>query len=248
MGRENWQIIRDKISGEIASGSFSPGDRLPTEPELCQLFGAGRHSIRRAVAALAVEGKLRVEQGRGTFVESAPLINYHIGRRTRFRQNLQEQGLAPGGDQISAEIVPAPARIARALALEEGAAVHRLLNRGFADDVPISLGLSWCCAARFPDFAERRAAGQAVSDIYAAHGVTDYFRRSTTIFARRAEEEEARLLAQHPLLPVLVVQKTDVDEAGRPIGHSEGVWSAERVQFTFDTDPPGAERPDDSRF
>src|SRR5690606_4890570 len=38
---------------------------------------------RRAVSALAIEGKLRVEQGRGTFVEDAPLIDYHIGRRAR---------------------------------------------------------------------------------------------------------------------------------------------------------------------
>lgn len=239
MGRENWQTIRDRIADGIATGDLAPGAQLPTEPELCRSFGAGRHSLRRAIAALAVEGKLRVEQGRGTFVESAPLINYHIGRRTRFRQNLREQGVAPGGDQILAEVIPAPDRIARALALPAEAMVHRMIVRGLADGVPISLGVSWFPADRFPDLAERRARGDSVTAIYAAHGIADYFRRSTTIFARRAEEEEARLLAQHPALPVLVVQKTDVDAAGRPIGHSEGVWSAERVQFTFEADPPG---------
>lgn len=237
MGRQNWQHIRDRISDGIAAGAFPPGARLPAEPALCALFGAGRHSLRRAVAALAVEGKLRVEQGRGTFVAEAPLIDYHIGRRTRFRQNLRGRGLAPGGELILAEAIPAPAPVARALMLAEGAPVHRLVQRGLADGVPISLGVSWSCATRFPDLAARRAAGEAVSEIYAVHGIADYFRRSTTIFARRAEAEEARLLSQHPALPVLVVQKTDVDAGGRPIGHSETVWSAERVQFTLDTDP-----------
>src|SRR5690606_41811079 len=83
MGLQQWQIIRDRIAQDIAAGELAPGARLPTETELCRLFSAGRHSVRRAVSALAIEGKLRVEQGRGTFVEDAPLIDYHIGRRAR---------------------------------------------------------------------------------------------------------------------------------------------------------------------
>ncbi|WP_244936017.1 phosphonate metabolism transcriptional regulator PhnF [Paracoccus siganidrum] len=233
----NWQMIRDRLAEGIMRGEYAPGQRLPTEPELCRHFGIGRHSVRRAIEALAVEGKLRVEQGRGTFVETAPLIDYQIGRRTRFRQNLRDQGVAPGGDLIEAGLVPAPAAIARALDLPEGAPVHRVLTRGLADDVPINIGLSWHSADRFADFGSRRRQGEKVTDIYRTHGIADYFRRSTSILARRASPDEARLLAQHPALPVLVVQKTDVDVEGRPIGHSQGVWSAERVQFTLDTDP-----------
>ncbi len=233
----NWQMIRDRLTEDIMRGEYAPGERLPTEPELCRHFGIGRHSIRRAIDALVVEGKLRVEQGRGTFVEAAPLINYQIGRRTRFRQNLRDQGVAPGGDVIEVGQVSAPAAVACALELPEGAPVHRVLTRGLADDVPISIGLSWHPAERFADFGQRRSRGEKITDIYRAYGIADYLRRSTSVFARRARKDEALLLAQHPALPVMVMQKTDVDMEGRPIGHSQGIWSAERVQFTLDTDP-----------
>jgi GntR family phosphonate transport system transcriptional regulator len=242
MGRDNWQIIRDRLSADISAGHLKPGAQLPTESQLCQSFQAGRHSVRRAVAALAVEGKLRVEQGRGTFVQAAPLINYHIGRRTRFRQNLLEQGVSPAGEHLSDAVVPAPAAVAAALGLVEGEAVHRLLRRGLADRVPISLGLSWHAADRFPDLAVRRLAGESVTDIYRSHGIADYFRRRTSIFARRPSLEEAGLLMQHPDQPVLVLQKTDVDGSGQPIGYSEAVWAADRVQFTFDN--PAEDTPD----
>jgi GntR family phosphonate transport system transcriptional regulator len=33
----------------------------------------------------------------------------------------------------------------------------------------------------------------------------------------------------------MVVQKTDVDATGAPIGHSEAVWAGARVQFTIDS-------------
>lgn len=240
MGRENWKAIRDRLSADISGGTLTPGTQLPTESELCRSFQAGRHSVRRAVAALAVEGKLRVEQGRGTFVQAAPLINYHIGRRTRFRQNLLDQGVTPAGEQIAEEIIAAPALIAAALGIAEGSAVHRLLRRGLADGVPINIGLSYHCATLFPDLAERRGAGQSITDVYRAYGIADYYRKRTVVFARRPDAHEAGLLMQHPDQPVIVLQKTDVDANGRPIGHSEAVWAGDRVQFTFDTLNDGA--------
>jgi GntR family phosphonate transport system transcriptional regulator len=247
VSRENWKIIRDRLSAEIAEGRLAPGDQLPTEAQLCRTFATGRHSVRRAVATLAAEGKLRVEQGRGTFVQSAPLISYHIGRRTRFRQNLLDQGVNPAGEQLSDSIVPAPPHVAAALALPEASPVHRLLRRGLADGVPINLGLSYHCAARFPDLAARRAAGESVTDIYRSHGIADYFRKRTVVFTRRPQSEEAALLMQHPDQPVMVLQKTDVDAGGRPIGWSEAVWAGDRVQFSFDIpDDEGGPAPDGS--
>lgn len=235
MQRNSWQIIRDQLAGDIASGKLAPGTQLPTEPELCVAFGAGRHSVRRAVSALAIEGKLRVEQGRGTFVEAAPRIIYQVGRRTRFRQNLLDQGIAPKGEHLSTEIIPAPPRVASALGLAEGTQVHRILRRGFADGVPISLGMSFHEAAAFPDLGARRADGISVTDIYRDYGISDYFRKRTTIFTRRAEPDEARLLEQHIDHPVMVLTKTDVTADGREIGYSEAVWAGDRVQFSFDT-------------
>lgn len=234
MVRETWQTIRDRLAAEILSGALAPGAQLPTEPDLCTRFGAGRHSVRRAIAALAVEGKLRVEQGRGTFVESAPLINYQISRRTRFRQNLLSQGVTPAGEQVTDDVIPAPRRVAEALSLPEGTSVHRLMRRGLADGIPVSLGVAYHPFALFPDMADLRRSGRSVTDIYRTHGIADYLRKSTTIYARRPTVEEARLLKQHPDQPVLVVTKTDVDLAGRPIGYSQAIWAADRVQFTFD--------------
>lgn len=244
MGQEHWQRIRDQLSAEISGGQLLPGTQLPTESQLCQSFQAGRHSVRRAVAALAVEGKLRVEQGRGTFVQAAPLINYHIGRRTRFRQNLLEQGLSPAGEQIADDIVPAPALVAVALGLAEGGAVHRMLRRGLADGVPISIGLSYHSSERFPDLAARRGAGQSITDIYRDYGIADYYRKRTIVFARRPDAQEAALLMQHPDQPVIVLQKTDVDADGHPIGYSEAIWAGDRVQFTFDSLEEGGDAPE----
>lgn len=231
---QTWETTRDKISDEIAAGHLPPDSRLPSEPELCVLYNTRRHSLRRALAALVAEGKLRVEHGRGTFVERAPLINYVIGPRTRFRENLLAQGLTASGQGISEMRIPASARVAAALGLPVGAPVFAICRRGFANDLPISLGWSYHDAERFPDMADARRAGTSVTETYRKHGIADYRRLSTTIFTRLATEHEAPLLMLRPGQSVLIVQKTDVDLDGRPIGFSEAAWAGDRVQFTFE--------------
>lgn len=229
----DWTIVHGAIAGRITRGELRHGDRLPIEPELAVEYGLGRHSVRRAVAELEIEGLVSVEQGRGTFVRSQPSIRYRIGRRTRYRENLVAQGVVPGGDFVSARIVPACTRVAGSLGIEPGVPVHRVLSRGLADGVPITLGQSFHEAARFPDLGQRRQRGDRLDAIYRDHGITDYLRRDTTIFARRPDAEEARLLDQHRNQPVMVLQKTDVDCEGRPLGCSDAIWSGHRVQFSI---------------
>lgn len=131
----------------------------------------------------------------------------------------------PSGEHIAHDVRPAPEPVAREMGLEPNPPVHHLVRRGFADEVPISLGIGWHPAALFPDLGDLRASGKSVTDIYQDHGVADYFRKRTTIFTRRPEPEEAALLNQHMDSPVLVVTKADVTRDGRVIGYSEAVWA-----------------------
>ncbi|WP_293761837.1 GntR family transcriptional regulator, partial [uncultured Aquitalea sp.] len=72
-----WRQIENTLAEEIAGGRLQAGERLPTELQLAERFGVNRHTIRRAVSTLVERGLLRVEQGRGTFVQDNA-IDYAI--------------------------------------------------------------------------------------------------------------------------------------------------------------------------
>lgn len=57
-----------EIQRKISLGTWSPGQRLPTEPALMKLFGVGRSTVREAVRVLSHAGVLLVRQGDGTYV------------------------------------------------------------------------------------------------------------------------------------------------------------------------------------
>lgn len=63
------QVVRDLL-GAVARGEHPPGSRLPPEAELAARANVSRLTLREAVKVLRDKGVLRVEQGRGTFVNA----------------------------------------------------------------------------------------------------------------------------------------------------------------------------------
>lgn len=60
--------LKTLLLQEMASGRYGPGDRLPTEHELCKRFAISRTPVTRALSELADEGVVLRHRGRGTFV------------------------------------------------------------------------------------------------------------------------------------------------------------------------------------
>ncbi len=66
-----------RLLGMVKAGNLKPGDRLPGERELAELFNVSRPTIREAVKALGLLGVLKSRHGGGIFVsplEAADLL------------------------------------------------------------------------------------------------------------------------------------------------------------------------------
>lgn len=60
--------VADKLQRAISAGKYRPGDRLPSENQLCAQLGVSRVSVRAALARLQSLGLVESRQGEGTFV------------------------------------------------------------------------------------------------------------------------------------------------------------------------------------
>jgi GntR family transcriptional regulator/GntR family frlABCD operon transcriptional regulator len=63
-----YEILRKHIS----KGIYREGDLLPSENELCQLYGMTRPTVRQALSTLANDGYIRKHQGKGSIVHHLP--------------------------------------------------------------------------------------------------------------------------------------------------------------------------------
>ncbi|WP_018183792.1 FadR/GntR family transcriptional regulator [Kaistia granuli] len=65
-------ILYGQILEQIVSGTFAPGDRLPSENDICKAFEVSRPVVREALQRLQVDGLVIARQGAGTFVSHKP--------------------------------------------------------------------------------------------------------------------------------------------------------------------------------
>ena len=84
--------LREAILDAIEGGRWRPGDRLPSETELCRRFDISRTTVRQALTMLELEGALRREQGRGTFVAEPPPASGFLQSAAGFQEDAEHAG------------------------------------------------------------------------------------------------------------------------------------------------------------
>jgi GntR family phosphonate transport system transcriptional regulator len=232
-----WRQIADRIRVAISSGEFDRSGMLPGEIALAARFGVNRHTVRGAIAALATEGVLRVEQGRGTFIVRRSRLTYPIGRRTRFSEGLAGQTRSIAAILKSFRDEPADRAAAEALELRPGAPLVCLETVHSADGEPVSTANHRFDAERFPDIARRFSELGSITACLRQYGVGDYFRISTRISALHADSVMLRDLRLSPGAVVLRTETINADPQGRPVEYCTTWFAADRVELDIDHSP-----------
>lgn len=225
-----WRQIADTLTTEIRDRAYADTGRLPGEVELSARFSVNRHTLRQAVAALQTEGLVRIEPGRGTFVQHE-LLDYALSKRTRFSENLLRQGLLPSKQLLTACEITAPERALRELKLDKGARVLKVETLDEANDRPIGLATAYYPAQRFSGLLVMLNEGTRTTEILKHFGVQDYVRANSRITTQMPTDENAQLLQQPANRPLLCVECLDVDMDCVPIKYGETVFCGDRVQL-----------------
>jgi len=225
-----WRQVADGIERGIADGTFAAGERLPGETEIAETYRVNRHTVRRALATLAERGLVRAERGSGTYVEAHRLA-YPLRSRTRFSEIVGAGGQEPRGQLIDASEDVATRDLARMLGLKTGAPLVRIEALRSADRTPICVSTTWLSAERFPDAGDVFASSRSMTKLLAHYGIRDYRRADTKITAAIVDATDAVRLDLALGRPVLVVDATDVDTAGKPLVTKRARFAAERVEF-----------------
>ncbi|TAN46211.1 MAG: phosphonate metabolism transcriptional regulator PhnF [Rhodospirillales bacterium] len=228
-----WRQIERALQQDIETHRLKPGTRLPGEHDLAERFNVNRHTARRALQSLSERGLIRIEKGRGSFVESA-MVDYRIHPRTRFSENVARLARAPSGEFVRCVEIQADDAMAEALGIDCGDAVILLETLGIADGKRISLGAHHFAKARFAKIGFHYKRLGSITKSLAKLGVADYTRKTTRISTRLPTPHEARLLRQPAAEPVLIVESVNVDSSGRPIEYGIARMAGGRTQLVVE--------------
>lgn len=112
--------LKRAIAGEITDGTWAPGERIPSEPELGERFGVSRTTVRQALVELESEGVLRRDKGRGRFVAEPRSRSRFLQSSRGFYDEVTRTGGNVTSQVLRCEVGPLPGWAAEALGLHSG--------------------------------------------------------------------------------------------------------------------------------
>ena len=233
--RQIEQALRERIS------TLRPGERLPSDAELCAEFGVSRMTARNAMHRLAEDGLIAREPGRGSFVAEPP-AHRRANRLMTFTQEMLRAGRVPSSRVLTRVIRPSTSAEAASLGIPARQPVVHLRRLRQADGEPIALESTVLIGACASAVMTADLAGGSLHETLGRAGIV--LRRGTgTISAAAATAADARLLGIRTGDPLLVERRVIVDGHGRRVESTESRYSADRYGLVvqFEVEEPDLE-------
>lgn len=235
VGRVKYYEVKQQIEAMIRRGELKPGDQLPSEPHLEEIFRVSRGTIRQALGELARDGVIARISGAGTFVIRVPTKEARV---VSFTEQVKAIGMQPSTRILTQDKIMAietEGRVCEAFLLDreqaEQTPVYRIDRLRCGDDQPLARQTIYLLAEDFdPDLLDSDLTG-SIFDLYAR-----YHRQvawaDEIIRARVATPEEIELLHMQGMPAceqlVYVRDRISYDQENRPL---EVLNSIDRADF-----------------
>ena len=149
-----YRQIKQTIQRRIENGEWHAGQKLPSENELVALLDVSRMTVNRALRELTQEGLIERVHGLGSFVAETPRHASLIELQD-IAVEIEQRGQQHRLRILQQARVDAPAAIAGAMELEQGATLYYLRAIHYRDDIPIQLESRYVNPAAMPDFIDQ---------------------------------------------------------------------------------------------
>lgn len=224
---------------QIATGSLRPGDRVPSEVQLCEQYEVSPMTARRALTILLDEGLVTAARGRGTFVKPLGLGTATFGLGALEELFSGEHTLVRF---LSVKTASATARISQELGVPVDAkviAIRRLLLR---DGAPVAYHREYLIFDPGRPIVEAEMGITSLQGLFDGRGETVLKRGNLGVQTTVLTEEEARLLDAPAGSAAFRIEHTFFDFDEQPVSWGWFIVRGDRLRFnaTVGVQSPGA--------
>lgn len=213
---------------ELVSSS-APGERLPSDAELCQRFSVSRMTARQAVTVLVNEHLVERKRGSGTYV-TQPRVPRALGSPLSFSESTRLRGMEPSSRVLRAGPTALEPDDAAALGIEITSPAIVLERLRMADGVPMAVEHA-VIPATDADILDEDLTSGSLHAAFEKNGRIPT-RAHAEVGARMATKRERDLLQLPSNAIVLSEIRTIFDQHGAPLEHTSTHYAAERYVFT----------------
>jgi GntR family transcriptional regulator len=225
-------IIVRRLRQLIAT--MGPDTRIPSERDLARQWGVARMTVRNGIDVVIKAGQLERRPGAGTFVVEAPYAKT-LGLSS-FTDDMRSRGREPSNRVLEFTLEAAGPEISHRLGVADDEPVHRFTRLRLADGQPIAVETNWIPVAVAPSLDEAAVEGSLYAVLTERYGIAPG-EATSTVDAALPEAATAAALEIGEHAPCLRIRMDYVDQRGRPLMASDGLYAASRYQLQITLSP-----------
>jgi GntR family transcriptional regulator len=229
-----YKEVKIRLTRGLASGTWKPGEAIPSETRLASQFNVSIGTVRKAIDELVAERILVRQQGRGTFVAAHTpdrLLFYffHIIGKDGSRER-------PVTELLSFRAGKSTAEEQEALQLERGASVLRVRNLLRLAGEPVIYDELTVPEKLFTGLTEEMLAHRdtTIYGLYQARWGINVVRISERLSAAAAPAKAAAELGLAPGTPTLLIRRVAYTYHDQPVEYRVSWVDTTRHEYLSD--------------
>ncbi|MGG1396475.1 GntR family transcriptional regulator [Bacillus salipaludis] len=223
-----YRQLKEKILKQ--SKDQSPLTPIPSERELCDLFGVSRPTVRRALEELEQDGEVYRLAGKGTFIADKKYTDHELQSFIGFHEDASQQNKTPTSMVLQQIVTTAPVDVAKVLEIPEDSEVFLLERLRFVDNEPICLVSSYIPLHICPDLIRTDFSERSLYKFLNLHNISIH-KAKRSIEVKKAPTRESTYLNIDLDSPMVLFQSLGFTENGSPFEFVQSRYPAYKARF-----------------
>lgn len=224
--------IRDILKDKILSYEYAPGQTIPSEAQIQEMFGVSRITARQAIAKLESEGLVERSRGKGTRVLFQNKITEELAGVTSFTEEMVERGIQPGTKYVHIEIVEADIELSEIFQCKKSDELYRISRVRTGNGVPVTYAISYFPKSLNLPLDDEVYRGSIYSMFDKLQiSKPSYSEESFGAFC--ANKDTAEKLDMKKGEAILVRKRTAYDEVGNVLEYTLAIYPGDRYLYSI---------------
>ena len=205
---------------------------MPSEPNLVEMFGVSRITVREALAQFNQEGIIYKIQGKGTFLKRSPI---HMKNGLEILKSpteiMKESGYKAKTEHFSTEVELPPPEIKRILNLENEEKIVTYCRKRYAEDKLVVYGEDSLSVCHFEDKPPKKIPRESMLNFLEDELGLKIERARTEIIPTTLGDELSEVLDVDKNKIFLLLKQVHYSDKGKPLVFSLDYFNSEAFKF-----------------
>jgi len=224
--------IKKNLEEDIRTGTIPPGERIPSERELSDMFQVSRMTVRQATRTLISEGLCYRVRGKGIFV-STNTFSSETSSFASFTDTMIQRRLIPSSEIIENGWINATTEVAEAFQIQPNDPVARIKRLRLGSGEPMGIEDSYIPQYFYPNILDYDFQKDSLYQVLAIRGLKPS-RAHDVLSPRLIGKENGKLLRLDKSTPIIMRKRVAYLNDGRPIEVTFSIYHPDRFKIQLD--------------